>query len=155
MRSQDKNLPYEILTLSHLGFKYCSVQHLIEMTSNIIFIVALGVGFKCPHKIHLNTQCPPDFQTFLRSWYALGARRLGKIYPCAYYFFHLLLIIALIKYKKVSPDIGYHSCFLFLFTSFVEYVGDLRRITLFLKFIYSEKTTKFCEIFNLLLTGTT
>jgi hypothetical protein len=23
--SQDKNLPYEILTLSHLGFKYCSV----------------------------------------------------------------------------------------------------------------------------------
>ena len=26
------------------------------MTSNIIHIVALGVGFKCPHKIHLNTQ---------------------------------------------------------------------------------------------------
>ena len=25
MSSQDKNLPYEILTLSHLGFKYCSV----------------------------------------------------------------------------------------------------------------------------------
>ena len=25
MRSQDNNLPYEILTLSHLGFKYCSV----------------------------------------------------------------------------------------------------------------------------------
>ena len=26
MSSQDKNLPYEILTLSHLGFKYCSVH---------------------------------------------------------------------------------------------------------------------------------
>ena len=31
-------------------------QNLIEMTSNIIYIVAFGVGFKCPHKIHLNTQ---------------------------------------------------------------------------------------------------
>ena len=26
MSSQDKNLPYEILTLSHFGFKYCSVH---------------------------------------------------------------------------------------------------------------------------------
>ena len=26
MSSEDKNLPYEILTLSHFGFKYCSVQ---------------------------------------------------------------------------------------------------------------------------------
>ena len=26
------------------------------MTPNIIYIVALGVGFKCPRKIHLNTQ---------------------------------------------------------------------------------------------------
>ena len=25
MSSQDKNLPYEILTVSHFGFKYCSV----------------------------------------------------------------------------------------------------------------------------------
>ena len=31
-------------------------QNLIEMTSNIIYIVAFGVGSKCPHKIHLNTQ---------------------------------------------------------------------------------------------------
>ena len=31
------------------------------MTSNVIYIVALGVGFKCPHKINLNTQCPPRF----------------------------------------------------------------------------------------------
>ena len=27
------------------------------MTSNMIYIVALGVGLKCPRKIHLNTQC--------------------------------------------------------------------------------------------------
>ena len=25
----------------------------------MIDIVALGVDLKCPHKIHLNTQCPP------------------------------------------------------------------------------------------------
>ena len=31
-------------------------QHFIEMTPNMIYTVALGVGFKCPHKIHLNTQ---------------------------------------------------------------------------------------------------
>ena len=31
-------------------------QNLIEMTSNIIDIVAFGVGFKCPRKIHLHTQ---------------------------------------------------------------------------------------------------
>ena len=29
------------------------------MTSNMIYIVALGVGLKCPSKLHLNTQCPP------------------------------------------------------------------------------------------------
>ena len=29
MSSQDKNLPYEILTLSHLGFKYCSVYRFL------------------------------------------------------------------------------------------------------------------------------
>ena len=33
-------------------------QKLIEITSNMIYIVALGGGFKCPRKIHLNTQCP-------------------------------------------------------------------------------------------------
>ena len=31
-------------------------QNLIEITSNINDIVAFGVGFKCPRKIHLNTQ---------------------------------------------------------------------------------------------------
>ena len=33
-----------------------NIQSLIEMTSNIIYIVAFGVGFKCPRKIHLDTQ---------------------------------------------------------------------------------------------------
>ena len=32
-------------------------QKLIEMTSNIFNTIAFGVGFKCPRKIHLNTQC--------------------------------------------------------------------------------------------------
>jgi hypothetical protein len=32
-------------------------QHFIEMTSNMIYIVALCGGLKCPHKINLNTQC--------------------------------------------------------------------------------------------------
>ena len=34
-------------------------QNFTEMTSNMIYIVALGVAFKCPRKIHLNTQSPP------------------------------------------------------------------------------------------------
>ena len=34
-------------------------QHVISLqTSNMIYIVALGVGLKCPRKIHLSTQCP-------------------------------------------------------------------------------------------------
>ena len=33
-------------------------QNLIEMTSNMINIVAFGGGLKCPRKILLNTQCP-------------------------------------------------------------------------------------------------
>ena len=33
-------------------------QNFIAMTSNMIYIVAFGGGFKCPSKIHSNTQCP-------------------------------------------------------------------------------------------------
>ena len=32
-------------------------QNFIELTSNIIYIVAFGGGLKCSHKIHLITQC--------------------------------------------------------------------------------------------------
>ena len=31
MSSQDKNLPYEILTLSHFGFSYCSVHGWVQL----------------------------------------------------------------------------------------------------------------------------
>ena len=31
-------------------------QNLKEMTSNVFHNFAFGVGFKCPRKIHLNTQ---------------------------------------------------------------------------------------------------
>ena len=31
-------------------------QTFIEMTSKMIYIVAFGVGLKCPRKIHLKTQ---------------------------------------------------------------------------------------------------
>ena len=41
------------------------------MTSNMICIVALGVGFKCPRKIHLNTQCP-QVQVGLNGFIALA-----------------------------------------------------------------------------------
>ena len=31
-------------------------QNFIVLTSNMVYIVAVAVGFKCPNKIHLNTQ---------------------------------------------------------------------------------------------------
>ena len=45
MSRQDKNLPYEILTLSHFGFKYCRV----EQQENSVLITG---GFPCK-----NLQC--------------------------------------------------------------------------------------------------
>ena len=53
-------------------------QKVIVLTSNMIFIVALAVGFKCPRKIHLDTQwggayyshsmSQPKFSTLRRPW---------------------------------------------------------------------------------------
>ena len=40
------------------------------MTANMIYIVAHGVGLKCPRKIHLNTQCPPP-TPLLKSAYVI------------------------------------------------------------------------------------
>ena len=57
-------------------------QNLIELTSNMIYIVSLGGGFKFPRKIHLNTQSPApptDFQTFLRSWYEAANQPDSKL----------------------------------------------------------------------------
>ena len=34
-------------------------QNFTELTSNMIYIVAYGVGLKFPRKVHLTTQCPP------------------------------------------------------------------------------------------------
>ena len=48
----------EILAHSRLWYFKTTYQNYIEMTSNMIYIVALGGGIKCPGKIHLNTRCP-------------------------------------------------------------------------------------------------
>ena len=45
------------------------LQNFIEMTLNMIYIVAFGGGLKCPRKIHLNTQCRGGDQ---------------KVWKCAY-----------------------------------------------------------------------
>ena len=39
-------------------------QNFTEMTSNMVYIVAFGVGLKCPRKIHLSTQCRTPSQIF-------------------------------------------------------------------------------------------
>ena len=62
MSSRDKNLPYEILTLSHFGFKYCSVQyriHLISFSNSVklrIFSPKMNVFFIYLHYIRINKQ---------------------------------------------------------------------------------------------------
>ena len=39
------------------------------MTSNMIYIVAFGVGLKCPSKIHLNTQCGGGVDSSPPPWF--------------------------------------------------------------------------------------
>ena len=39
-------------------------QNFMGMASNMIYIVALGVGLKCLRKIHLNTQCHLSMKQF-------------------------------------------------------------------------------------------
>ena len=50
-------------------------QNFIEMISNMIYIVALGGGFKCPHKIHLNTQCT---KVHFACFFSVGSKSTGK-----------------------------------------------------------------------------
>ena len=38
-------------------------QKLLEITLKMIYIFELGIGFKGPRKIHLNTQCPPPLHS--------------------------------------------------------------------------------------------
>ena len=47
------------MSVSKASMVLQNYQNFIEMTSNMIYTVALGGGFKCPRKIHLNQQCPP------------------------------------------------------------------------------------------------
>ena len=51
------------------------------MTSNILDIIAFGVGFKYPRKIHLNTQChppPPLVPTALSAFHTQGAAKRAR-----------------------------------------------------------------------------
>ena len=68
----------KILAHRRLWYVLQNYQNFIEMTSNMIDIVAFGGGLKFPHKIHLNTVargggifCPPSqrlHQRFLRGF---------------------------------------------------------------------------------------
>ena len=53
-------------------------QKLIEITWNMIYIVALGGGFKYPRKIHLNTQCT---EVRFASWLSGGFTTMAVINP--------------------------------------------------------------------------
>ena len=43
----------------------------IEMTSNMIYIVALRVGLKFLRKTHLNTQCPACLRSMFKAMFPL------------------------------------------------------------------------------------
>ena len=45
-----------LMSVSKTSMVLQNYQTLIEITANMIYIVALGVGLKCLHKVHLNTQ---------------------------------------------------------------------------------------------------
>ena len=47
----------KILGHRHLWY-FKSAKILQKWLQNMIYIVAFGVGLRCPRKIHLNTQCP-------------------------------------------------------------------------------------------------
>ena len=77
-------------------------QNLIEMTSNIIDIVAFGVGFKCPRKIHLNTQCHGE--DIMISWtsLAIDSKFIEVLeIPFSKVVFYFKIFVSQVK-KKVS-----------------------------------------------------
>ena len=56
----------------HLEMSVSKIKaNFTEMTSNTIYIVAFGVGFKCPRKIYLNTECVGERMPsrFRRLWF--------------------------------------------------------------------------------------
>ena len=75
----------EMLSVSKI-LVFQNTQNFIEMTSNMIYIVALGVALKCLHKMHLNTQCPPPSLQYI----IMGSNS---------YFFSVLLEVGIWIYK--------------------------------------------------------
>ena len=53
--------------LDHLWY-FKITKKIVEMTANMIYFVALGVGLKCPRKVHLNTQ-----------WRGGGGQKFAKV----------------------------------------------------------------------------
>ena len=53
-------------------------QNFIEITANMIYLVALGLGLKCLCKVHLNTQCT---EVCFASWPSGGFTTMAVINP--------------------------------------------------------------------------
>ena len=53
-------------------------QNFIEITANMIYLVALGLGLKCLRKVHLNTQCT---EVRFASWLPGGFTTMAVINP--------------------------------------------------------------------------
>ena len=74
-------------------------QNFTEMTSNMIYIVAFGVGLKCPRKIHLNKQC--GLGGLLSNLFDFAGSPYGK----GNIFYHEYLDGSQITSSKLSIDI--------------------------------------------------
>ena len=72
---------------------------------------------------------------------------------------HLVFLIDAFMMSSIRPWLADNDitefCMNRLFYSLVIYLRIMIHPIIHIKFIYSEKATKFCEIFTLLLTGTT
>ena len=74
-------------------------QNFIEMTSNMIYIVAFDGGLKCLRKIHLNTQCPSLKKYFKVIYeYPYLNKIKGKVadhftVQCSVHAFHTTLVV--------------------------------------------------------------
>ena len=84
------------------------------MTSNMINIVAFGGGFKCPRKIHLNTQCPgPSSAYVIYEWSPRQAIVLFAIvilFVCCHALRILLNVNELLTLQVVRASIK-NGCF--------------------------------------------
>ena len=71
-------------------------QNFTKMTSNMIYIIALGGGFKCPRKIHLNYCIVKDSSVDL----GVISRTLQNI-PNCFHKLHLRLRVGKWSEKRV------------------------------------------------------